>query len=139
MADTKASAETDAAPPLRSDIVRLARGGGNRRTTLGEVRDLSETVAAGIVAAGTDQASATLLTATQNYVGTVAAGTGVRSGVPVAGNHLYVRNKGANDLFLYPAIGVAINDQAVNIPVIVPVNTMSHLTAESATEWSVVS
>lgn len=37
MADTKTSAETDAAPPLRSDSVRLARGSGNRRTTLGEV------------------------------------------------------------------------------------------------------
>lgn len=56
----------------------------------------------GIVAAGTNLATAYELRAAVNIVGTVAASTGVRLPAAAPGTHIFVRNNGANELKVYP-------------------------------------
>lgn len=61
------------------------------------------TYASGIAAAGTNQATATLLTVTKNRVDTVGANTGVvENATTLAGYTRTVQNNGANDLNWYP-------------------------------------
>ncbi len=61
------------------------------------------TSAQGIVAAGTNQATATALTKNLNRVDTVGVGEGVKDAVTaLAGYSRTVQNNGANDLLWYP-------------------------------------
>ncbi len=111
---------------------------GGTFTTSGTCSIAGDTVATGISAAGTNQGTATLLTAIQSYVGTVASGTGVRLGTAAVGAHRYVANEGANTLLLYPASGGGINSQSANVPVSIPPDTTALLIGKSSTVWRTV-
>lgn len=68
-------------------------------------------VATGISAAGTNQGSATLLTATFNVISTVASGTGV---ILTAGVRTIIMHRGANPLLVYPAVGGQLESLSTN-------------------------
>src|SRR5579859_927142 len=73
-----------------------------------------------VTSAGNSQATATPLTADYNRVTTVAAGTGVILPIPLPGNLTGVVNHGANPLFIYPAVGVTIDELMPNNAVVLP-------------------
>ena len=72
-----------------------------------------------IIAAGTDIATATVLTKNINIVTDVAVDTGVRLPTAVAGYRLLIRNSGLNNVKLYPSAGASINDDVEGSDVIV--------------------
>ena len=75
-------------------------------------------------AAGTPQATATTLAASDNDVTTVGAGAGViLSSVAVPGDTQYVFNSGANALTVYPPSGMKINALATNAGILLATNT----------------
>lgn len=73
--------------------------------------------AIGIVAAGSTQATATVLTADDNAVATTAASTGVLLPIGEPGKTMTVFNGGANTLSIYPPLGGTINGGAANAAV----------------------
>lgn len=80
----------------------------------------SNSVANGLVAAGTVQADALVLAADVNIVATAGAGTGVK--LPAVtyfglGDRIAVRNEGASTMNVFPPTGAAINAAAVNAAV----------------------
>ena len=72
------------------------------------------TVANGLTALGSTQATALQLTADVNYFTTVGAGTGCILPAMNAGDTVDVYNKGANALLIYPPVGGAINGLGTN-------------------------
>jgi hypothetical protein len=91
-----------------------------------------------IVAAGTTQATATALTADNNFVTSVAAGTGVTLPAGAAGREISVVNRGANPLMVYPASGAQIDGAGTNIGVSVPVNAAFVVNAQTSAQWCVL-
>jgi hypothetical protein len=88
--------------------------------------------AVGIVAAGTDLATATVLSKNINVISTVATGTGIRFPSAVAGYRLLIRNSGFNNLNLYPSAGASINDGAEGDPVTIePGAALEYFCAQS--------
>lgn len=75
-----------------------------------------ESVTTAITAAGATQATATALTTTVNEVTTVAAATGVRMFTLTAGQRVFVINKGANPLNVYPNGAAAIDALGASNP-----------------------
>jgi hypothetical protein len=73
------------------------------------------TISDGLVATGTNQATALQLSSQWNEVDTVPVGTGVLLQALQAGQNQVVFNEGANALNVYPPPGSKINALAVNI------------------------
>ena len=96
---------------------------------------LQRSATAAVSAAGATQGAATVLTTDENFVTTVAAGTGVQLPAALLGKTITVINKGANPLLVYPATGAAIDGLAVNLPVTVPVGQSLIVDGASATQW----
>jgi hypothetical protein len=98
---------------------------------------LYQTVAATVTAAGATQGTATELTARYNIVTTVPSGTGVRLPVPVSpfGSEIYVTNRGANNLNVYPNASASIENGSVNAAVILPPGQQATFVSSSATQW----
>lgn len=97
---------------------------------------ICQDAATSISAAGSDQAGATALTAADNEVTTVAAGTGVV--LPVlasAGDTVSVFNGGANPLKVYPTSGMKINSLPTNQAVTLGANTGCLFKMVSSTRW----
>lgn len=80
-------------------------------------------VTRGISAAGTTQATATLLISGVSVLGTVASGSGVLLQTGGVGTTQIVYNGGANAVNVYPPIGLKINGIAANGPHILAPNT----------------
>ncbi len=90
----------------------------------------------GIVAAGTNQATATPLTAQFNNVITCSVNTkGVKLPTAIAGQLCVVKNISANDLLLYPFLGDAIDLVAVNTAITLYIGQELWLWAIDATTW----
>jgi hypothetical protein len=70
---------------------------------------LQEPIGDSLTAAGTNLATALVLTAKLNRVTTVASGTGVTATIPVGGE-IAIFNRGANALLFYPPAAAAIDD-----------------------------
>lgn len=87
--------------------------------------------AAGLTATGSNQGTALSLTKALNEVTTVSAGTGV---ILTAGEQT-VYNGGANVLKVYPSASAAINQLAVNAPILLPPATAATFQKLSATKW----
>lgn len=88
------------------------------------VSAICKDTATSISAAGTNQASATELTAADNEISTVAANAGViLASLGSAGDTQCLYNAGANPLNVYPPVGMSINQLGVNLPVIIGRNT----------------
>lgn len=104
------------------------------------VEAITPTIYDSLTAAGTNQGTATALfgPCSINRVTTVASGTGVILPVIVLPTSIAVSNNGANDLSVYPPTGGTIGNNAVNLPVSVPVNTTIIFNADNATNYCMV-
>ncbi len=97
-----------------------------------------ESVGTGIVAAGTSQGTATLITDKYSSVSTVPTGTGVvlptfvNIGVGVT---LTILNDGANPLLIYPQSGASIDSLSVNAPFTLAVGGRINLICISSVLW----
>lgn len=72
-------------------------------------------ITTGIAAAGTTQATATVLTTDLNYITTCAAGAGVILPVGELSKTATIFNNGANTLAVYPPVGGVLGSLATNI------------------------
>ena len=81
----------------------------------------------GVVAAGTNQATATLIQGQTVRVTSVPSGTGVILDVDLVERRIY--NRGANPLNVYPPVGAQIENFGTNIPTVIPAgsSTVIHL------------
>lgn len=88
----------------------------------------------GLTATGSTQGTALRLTGQLNVVATVATGTGVMLpnliGVPV-----YVYNRGANTLNVYPPGSSIIDGNAASAPVTIAAGATANYVGVSATQW----
>jgi hypothetical protein len=94
-----------------------------------------KSIATGLSAAGTNQATATAITKTLSEFTTVAASTGGRLPTPEPGEFFFVANKGANALSVYPATGGTINSLAANAALSMATDTRRLFFAFTATQW----
>jgi hypothetical protein len=98
---------------------------------------VSQILATGLTAAGSNQGTALALTAELNQVATVNTNTGVSLPVPVTpfGKTVTVINAGANALKVYPPSGAQINALGSNNALSVAVNTSVDFHGTSATQF----
>lgn len=94
----------------------------------------TQDVSAPITAAGTTQATATLLFNGVNMVGTAAAGSGVVLFSANSGTSQVVYNGGANAVTVYPPLGAKINGLAVNGGHLLATNTTCNYWITSSTQ-----
>jgi hypothetical protein len=94
-----------------------------------------KSIATAISAAGSNQDTATALSATFNEVTTVASGQGVILPSPEAGEILLVANQGANALNIYPASGHSINNLSANTALSLAADTRRLFFAATASKW----
>ena len=94
----------------------------------------TQDVSASISAAGTTQATATLLINGINMIGTAASGSGVRLFEYNPGASQIVYNGGANPVTVYPPSGVKINNLAANAGHILATNTACEYWTVSTTQ-----
>lgn len=93
-------------------------------------------VATGLVAAGTNQGNALVLTTEWAEIATVAAATGVKLIPTVAGSEpLVVVNNGANNLNIYPAVGTQIDALGANNPYVLAPAAQRVFRAFTATQF----
>lgn len=92
------------------------------------------TVEQGLVAKGTNQATALQLTAQWNEVDTVAAGSGVLLSAFQPGQSQVVFNEGANPLNVFPPPGAQINAMVANAPFPLAAGTRGTFEFVSATQ-----
>jgi hypothetical protein len=88
----------------------------------------------GISAAGNSSDTATVLSGQANVVTVVAPGTGVKL-KPRVGTPLYVSNRGANPLLVYPASDARIEANAIDAPVSIIVGATAVFMATNATQF----
>lgn len=99
----------------------------------------SFTGTSGITAfAGGGQASATVLTTNFNRVDTVAStNDSVKFAAAVAQDYRVVQNYGANDLFIYPAVGETFYGEAVNDPITLAPGNQLVIYCYNAGVWTI--
>jgi len=115
---------------VKDYVAGVITGGG----TVANIQSFS--ISAGITAAGSDQATATILDRTINVITTAGTGEGVKLPTASAGNILIIRNQTANDsLLVYPASGAKIGLGSPNDPITLPSNASLLFFATSGTEW----
>lgn len=95
-------------------------------------------IATGISAAGTNQATATALTKEINVVTTVSSGQGVVLPTATAGMMLIINNRSATALNVYPASGGSINDLSTNIAYSHDAGASLQYYATSSSQWYTV-
>lgn len=93
------------------------------------------TIAATVSAAGTNQATATALTADINNVTNVGASTGVRLPTAVTGMKISVFSNGANNLLVYPHTSGTIDGGSANTAVTLTSTKRCDYIATSTTAW----
>ncbi len=91
----------------------------------------------GLSAAGTTQATATIITKQTNQFTTVAAGQGAILPSPEQGEVIFVANGGASALNIYPAVGHSINALAANAAFSLAVGKNAIIWAATTTKWYV--
>lgn len=116
--------------PLGSQL-NAALGTQGALAVLGEL--------ATVAAAGTTQGTATALTAVNNIVTTVAAGSGVK--LPVtptvsANDRLHVANHGANTLAVYPPSGGSLSSNTANVPALISTKKCADFLCIDGTNYS---
>ncbi len=88
-----------------------------------------------VSAAGSTQGTATALTATNNFISTAAASSGVLLATEELGSDVWIYNGGANTLTVYPHTGGKINVASTNAGVSLGTNTLMILKRFSSTQW----
>lgn len=93
---------------------------------------------AALTATGTTQATALLLGAVNNYVGTTAASTGVQLPSVGLGDSIVIGNAGASTLSVYGQTGDTIDGGAANAAFSVATNTAAIFYKMTSTAWVVI-
>jgi hypothetical protein len=89
-----------------------------------------------ISAAGSTQTDAQVLSKTVSVISSVSTGQGVKLATPLfAGAQHTIVSNGVNPLKVYPQSGGAIDGQAVNLPIIVPIGQNVTLVADTTATW----
>jgi len=103
----------------------------------GAVKKLAASAtSATLTAAGTNQETATSITAALNVFTTVAANTGaVLNTAQTFGVPQTVYNAGANELRVYPPLGGKINQLATNVAILLAINTAATFWRATTTQW----
>ena len=96
---------------------------------------ITPTVASGLTAAGTTQATALALAAIENIVTTAASGSGVVLQAVAIGTQITVRNRGASALAVYPPTGGAIEALATNAAYSLATGATARFTPNTSTHW----
>jgi hypothetical protein len=91
-------------------------------------------VAASVTAAGTTQATATLLAKQMNIVTTVPSGSGVIVPASPLNVPFQIANRGADTLLIYPPVGAQLETNAVNAPVSLAAGSAVHVVMVSETQ-----
>jgi len=120
-------------------LAERVAGGSNSPTfnNLTLTGAFNDSAAAGLTAAGSNQAGALQLTADDNYVATVAAATGVALPAATAGRCVTVINGGANTLNVYPkGASDVINALAATIPTPLPAGQLAVFGCAKAGQWN---
>jgi hypothetical protein len=94
-----------------------------------------QSISTALTAAGTTQGTALQLARQVNDVTVVAANSGVRLPVAVAGMRIIVRNSSATNLNVYPNTGAQIQTLGANIAMVLVASTMLEYIAVSTTQW----
>lgn len=102
-------------------------------TTVGG--NLLRSVATGLTAGGTTQATALAITKDVNVISTTAASASVVLPTAAAGMMIIVMNKGANALNVYPASGGQIDSLGLNNAFSMPVGSRLMFIATTTTQW----
>jgi hypothetical protein len=92
-----------------------------------------------ITAAGTVQANAYVITATNNQFSTVASGSGAILPAGLPGQIVFVANDGANSLLVYPSVGGSIDQAVANAAITVTAGGMWMGTALGSNVWTTIS
>ena len=100
-----------------------------------QVAAIGNDVASGLTAAGTTQATAYAMTASDNEFTTVADGAGAVLYAGTAGDSQTVYNGGVNPLTVYPPVGSQINGLGTNAGALVPTATSCIFKCMTATRW----
>lgn len=95
-------------------------------------------VATGIAASGSTQATATAIAKEMNLVTTVTSGTGVLLPPAVAGMAITIINTSANSLLVYPHVGGNINGAAANTAFTQPSGATLQFVTPNTTDWYTV-
>jgi hypothetical protein len=90
-----------------------------------------------IAAAGTTQATATLLTSAINNVTTVSAGQGVVLPLVAPGYTVGVYNSSATPVKVYPPVGATLNALGTNNAALLAPNTWAAYTFATINQWFV--
>lgn len=115
--------------PLSKNVM----GGG---VSAGMAKAILGSIATGLSAAGTTQATATSISADRNIVSTVAASSGVVLPSCDVGDSIEVyNNQGTNDLTVYPDSSSTINQLSANVGALLGVYRMCKFTRVTTTGW----
>ncbi len=88
-----------------------------------------------LAAAGSDQASATVLTRQVNNITTGSTNQGIRLPAPAGGERIMIRNSTGNTIIVYPHIGGQINNNGTNTGISLILNSTIEIVAFSTTLW----
>jgi hypothetical protein len=98
---------------------------------------ISASTQTGIVANGTNQSTATLITSTINVIGTANSGQGIILPA-VPGATITLINATANAVLVYPNSGAAINSNYANVPLSLGSSVVLQFISSSTTQWYTV-
>ena len=107
---------------------------GNEFLVLAILGDLD----AAVSAAGTNQSTATSLTASISIVTTVGAGTGVVLPTLSKKDRLHVANHGANTLAVFPPSGGKLSNNSANVPAFLAVGKSADFVCTATVNYSVL-
>lgn len=114
---------------LAKDIM----GGG---FSAGQAQAIQGTINSAVSAAGTVITDATDLDASNNYISTAAASSGVQLPSVPLGDSVLVYNGGANPVKVYPPdTSSTINSASAGVAVLCPVNTLMSFYRWTSTKW----
>lgn len=88
-----------------------------------------------VTAAGTNQATATVLSSDVNIITSSSSGTGVVVPGATSGKYAVIVNRSANPINIYPASGHAFDGLAANAAISLPVNGFLEMFGSSTTQW----
>jgi hypothetical protein len=112
-----------------SDVANLSTDLSNKQPVT--------TVATGLTAAGTNQATGLVLSGANSLQEITTAASGTGAVLPTASTTASVSiiNRGANAIVVYPASGASINGQSANTGFTLPVNGAITFQGKSSTAW----
>lgn len=125
-----------ASPPPIGNITPNTGAFTNLTVTMYEVFSTSQAV----TAAGTTQATATLLTTPWSNITTVAPGTGIilNSTTPIGSyQRVFMSASGGNTLSVYPPVGSTINPLGTNAAAGMVLGQVNDFCRITATQWAV--